>query len=121
MKVYALPKELAFDDPDFRNYDADKERDRETEHLAKVKDWLIKNGYTGKYTGEELAEPHADGYARYLLADGRKSYLIHLPYGDAWDNPNVRYLPKREVIKRIEARKRINALFAEKRKERENA
>ncbi len=101
MKVYSCPDEVQFPEPDFTSYDLAKEQAREQAHSEALKAWLIEQGYTGPYTGEILLEPHADGYAQYMMADGRSSCLIHLPYGDAWNSPNVTHLPKKEVIARI--------------------
>lgn len=109
MKVYSCPAEVPWAETDYINYDPAKEASRELEHMIKLKEWLIQAGYTGKYTGEVLSEPRGDGYANYMMADGKKSCLIHLPYGDAWDCPNVEFLPKAEVIKRIERRKAFAA------------
>ena len=107
MKVYGCPDECAWSDPDYANYDFDKERKREEEHAAKLKAWLIEQGYSGQYTGEIFQEPHADGYAQYMMGDkAGKSILIHLPYGDGWDSRNVEFLPRAEVIRRIEVRKK---------------
>lgn len=102
MKVYACPEECPAPEPDYSNYDFAKEQKRQDEHQAKLKAWLQANGYSGKYTGEIYATPRGDGYAQYMVGDGRSFCLIHLPYGDAWDDPDVRYLPKKEIIKRIE-------------------
>ncbi len=106
MKVCAPPDEVPWSEPDYANYDPAKEARREEEHRIALKEWLIKAGYDGKYTGEILSEPMADGYANYMMADkGRSSFLVHLPYGDAWDSRNVEFLPRAEVIKRIERKK----------------
>jgi hypothetical protein len=106
MKVYACPDECQFPEPDYSNYNPDNERKREEEHQLKLKQWLADAGYTGPYTGEIYSTPRADGYANYMIGDkGRSGILIHLPYGDGWDSPDVEYLPKAEIIKRIKQRK----------------
>jgi len=108
MKVSTLP--VPFTEPDYSKglaFDIEAEQKCEQENLQANIEWLKANGYTGKYTGEEYATGFADGYARYLFADaGKTSYLLHLPYGDAWHDPNVQYIPKKEVIRRIEANKK---------------
>lgn len=117
MKVYSVPAELPAPEPDFRNYDFDRERRREQEHQEKLKEWLREQGYTGARTGEILSEPMADGYANYMLAEnarGARGILIHLPYGDGWHSPNVEHLPKKEVHRRIDARKALAEIFAKK-------
>lgn len=113
MKIYAPP--VKWDEPNYTNYNPDTERTREESHRAALRDWLKTNGYTGKYSGEIFRTPMADGYACYMLAEGKgkKAFLIHLPYGDAWNSRDVRFLPKAEIIKRIESDKKIAALFKE--------
>jgi len=113
MKVYSLPKELRATLPehDYLN-DSWKICDRrEQEHREAVKQWFIDHGFTGKNTGGILQMPMGDGYAEYMLAEGSKSCLIHLPYGDAWNDPDVEFLPKKEVVKRIKGREEIAKLF----------
>lgn len=112
MKVYKCP--IDFADPDYGSYDVAKERAREAAHREALKAWLIAKGWKGKHTGKTLRMPMADGYAEYMLADGAKSALIHLPYGDAWDSRDVAFLPKTEVLKRIAQDEKLAALFAKK-------
>ncbi len=114
MKVYSLPKEVPAPQPDYSHYDHAKEMKAEQDHKAALKAYLIRMGYTGKYTGEIYQEQIADGYALYMVADGPKAGLIHLPYGDAYQSRDVQFVPKKEVFRRIEAHKKFNALFANK-------
>ena len=119
MKIYAVPDAVPFAAPDYTNgYDFAAENKREAEHQEKLKQHLIAEGYIGKYTGEVARFPHADSYAAYMLADGNGAYgpsfLVHLPYGDAWNDPNVRYLPKKEIVANIERGKNLRKLFASK-------
>lgn len=109
MKVYGSP--VVPPKVDYLNYDRDKETKRENEHREAVKKWLLDNGYKGKRTGETVRFGVADGYAEYMLGEGRKSVLIHLPYGDGYHYRDVRFLPKAEIIRRIEADKNLTALF----------
>jgi hypothetical protein len=114
MKVYACPAELPEPETDYKNYDRAKEAAKIEAHKAALKNWLKGSGYTGKRTGETVRFQVADGYAEYMLADGRKSALIHLPYYDGYSYPDVAYLPKKEILRRIEAEKNFAALFAKK-------
>ena len=109
MKVYASP--VPFAEPDYRNYNREVEIKREKDHQDAIRAWLKTNGFTGKHSGEVYRTPIADGYAEYILADGPKSFLIHLPYGDAYNDPNIRFIPKKEIIRRIEADKAWRANF----------
>lgn len=117
MKVYTLPSELeaTIPQPDYSSsYDRDKEIAAENAHKDSIKQWLKDNGYNGKHTGGILRMPIADGAAEYMLADGNPSILIHLPYGDAWNHPDVTYLPKNVIVKRINADKAIRKMFEER-------
>lgn len=116
MKVYALPNELMETVPehDYLNTNPEDWFAAEREHCEQICEWLRENGYRGKNTGRILQMPVADGYARYMVAEGSRSFLLYLPYGDGYDDPNVEFLPKKEVIKRIDERDRINKLFESK-------
>jgi hypothetical protein len=111
MKVYSTP--VPFPEPNYANYDTDKELAREDAHQAELKAWLVANGATGPRTGQILREPWADGSANYMYADRPKgSYLVLLPYGDAWQSPNVAHLPKAEVLKRLDRGVAMAKLFS---------
>jgi hypothetical protein len=114
MKVYGLPEELEATIPeiDYVNFDYDAMIESEDIHRESIKQWLLDNGYTGKHTGGILRMPIADGHAEYMLADGNPSILIHLPYGDAWNHPDVTFLPKKEIVKRIQNDEAMRKLFS---------
>jgi len=112
MKVYACP--IPAPNPDYANYDREKENAKIEAHKLQVTSWLKTKGYTGKRTGEIVRFQVADGYAEYMLGDGRKSILIHLPYYDGYQYGDVRFLPKAEIIRRIEAEKEFAKLFEKK-------
>ncbi len=114
MKIYSCPKEVPAPEPDYSNYDHTKELRAEEEHQTKLAAWLRSKGYTGKHTGAIYREGVADGYAVYMLADGPKSCLIHLPYGDAYQSQNAQFVPKAEIVKRIDAKKQFAALMAKR-------
>ena len=111
MKIFKCPKEVSEPKPDYANYDYKTQVEAEKKHMADLKEWLKKAGYTGKYTGEIYKEPVADGYALYMVADGSKSGLIHLGYGDGYQSRDVSFLPKKEVFRRIDADKKFYAMF----------
>lgn len=98
MKVYGCPQTLPA--PEF-DLDYKKQEAAEQEHQEKLKQWLINNGYTNKHTGEIYRTRAGDGCAQYMIADGNPSCLVHLPYGDAWQAPDVEFLSKKEILKRI--------------------
>jgi hypothetical protein len=113
MKIYSCPEACPVPETDYRNYDYDKELKKEAEHQAALKIWLHSQGYTGKNTGKVVLFPAADGHAIYMLAEGgRKSILIHLPYGDAWQYPDAAFLPKKEILSRIKLQEMWDAEYA---------
>lgn len=108
MKVYSSPIPFEYD---YSDYNHKAYCEAEDKHQETLKAWLVENGYTGKNTGRILSEPVADGSAMYMLAEGKRSFLVHLPYGDAYQSRDVSFLPKAEVLRRIEAKERLNELF----------
>lgn len=113
MKVYGCPAEVPAPKVDYFHFDIKKVDADENAHKAALKAWLIKAGYTGKDTGKVASFGVADGGAQYLFGDkGAKSILIHLPYGDAYQYPDVRFLPVAEVRRRLNQAEKFAALFA---------
>jgi hypothetical protein len=111
MKVYAAPEGIECN-TDYKNYNFETEKAREAKYEADIKQWLLDEGYTGKHTGRIFHIPMGDGYARYMFADApRKSCLIHIATGDAWNCPEVQFLPKTEVIRRMDAEEEFRKLF----------
>lgn len=111
MKIYSCPKQFPAPTPDYSNYNRAKEEKAEIDHIAQLKEHFIACGYNGKYTGKIYREGVADGYAVYMVVDGPKSFLIHLPYGDGYTAQNVQFLPKKEIIRRIDAQENFNRMF----------
>lgn len=118
MKVFSVPEAVPFPTADFANYDFKAEQAREEAHKQALRQHLRDMGYTGKHNGKIARFPIADGYAQYMLADGNgrygSSFLIHLPYCDAWHYHDIGYLPKKAIVERIEQQDRADALFAKK-------
>jgi len=117
MKVYSLPKDLPAPKPDYKNWDSKKEQAREQNHTDKLKEHLLKQGFTGKMTGKIYREGVGDGYALYMVADVPKevktsqSFLVHLPYGDAYQSRNVSFIPKTEIFRRIKTKENFKKIF----------
>jgi hypothetical protein len=110
MKVYGTPEHIKLT-PDYSNYNRVEEQRKEDEYKAAIKQWLVSEGYTGPHTGEIIRFGVADGYAQYMFADGgRRSFLVHLDIGDAYQYRDVEYIPKAEILRRIERSK--TSLFA---------
>jgi hypothetical protein len=117
MDIFSCPDEVPAPTPDYRNYDNRTEMAKEEAHKVALKTWLAARGFTGKHTGGIAQFQVADGYAQYMLADaprgsGLKTFLIHLPYGDAWQYQGVEHFPKKAIVEEIERRDRLNAMFS---------
>lgn len=114
MKVYDLPAEVPAPEVDYREYDFKREGEKQEEHTNRLIDWLKAAGYSGKNTGKIVSFQVADGHASYMLAEGKTSALIHLPYGDAYEYRDVNFLPKKEILRRIEAKGKLKSIFGGK-------
>lgn len=110
MKVFEV-KEVPFTSQLMQTFDVNKELELQKEHQIQLEAWLRKNGWNGKNTGKIARFRVADGYAAYMMADGPKSVLVHLPYGDRYHYRDVEFLPKKEVLKRIEAHEKLAKFF----------
>ncbi|WP_285905119.1 hypothetical protein [Pseudodesulfovibrio pelocollis] len=113
MKIYSCPASLEFT-YDYSKYFAEGYSKAEEEHKTQLLQFLKDAGYTGENTGRIYKEPVADGYAMYMYADTPtgKAILIHLPYGDSYSSMNAQYVPKEEILRRIEADEQIDAMFS---------
>jgi hypothetical protein len=81
--VYALPKELPWAEPDYKNYDYRAEQAREDEYTKKLQEWC-KARNKGNTVGEIIMWGVADGYAQYMVVNEKPLQLFHLPFGDAY-------------------------------------
>ena len=116
-KIYKIPDEI--DEPafDFANFDLSRHREKIEAYHAEVKAWLVeKGGATGPHTGRIYSEPVADGHASYMVMDGpgRKFALIHMGYDDGYQSRNVGFLPKSEILKRIDQADKRSEFFRRK-------
>lgn len=112
MKVYSPPRDVPAPEVDYANFDLERLQKDEEEHGAKLKAWLEERGYDGPNTGRVLNVPIADGHASYMMAEGASdSFLVHLPYGDAYQSMDVQFLPKEEVVARLDAQDRLSEAF----------
>ncbi len=75
---------------------------QESAHQEQVAAWLRCNGYGGPLTGKTVGFGVCDGTALYMYGDaGAKSILIHLPYGDAYQYRDIKFLPRKEIERRL--------------------
>lgn len=115
MKVYSLPAELTATLPehDYINDSYEVWAKEEADHKETIRVWLKKMGFTGKNSGLIYKSQIADGYAEYMMVEGpgQRSSLMHLPYCDGYQDPDVSYLPKKEILERIKGRAKIDKLF----------
>jgi len=81
--VYALPKELPWAEPDYKNYDSCAEQAREDAYAKKLAEWC-KARKKGAAVGEIIMWGVADGYAQYMVVNEKPLQLFHLPFGDAY-------------------------------------
>ena len=115
-KVYSAPDEIKVPDFDFKKSRTENLQNEQA-FIEELRNWIKRNYTKGKYVGEELDIPHADGYARYLVVSLKPATLIHMPLCDAWHAPQVDYMPSKVIKQTIDGRKEIDALFAKRREE----
>lgn len=113
MKVYAAPEGIQEPKwPSPYSYEAMVAEEKRFEDECRK--WLADNGYNGPNSGKIVRFGVADGYAAYMLAEGRRSFLMHMPFGDAYQYRDVEFLPKAEILKRIKQEEGLKAIFGRK-------
>lgn len=113
MKVYGIPDDVPLSKPDYNGSNRDEFERAEKAHFEQLILWAKTHGYNGPRTGQIYHTPMADGYAQYMVCDnGAKSFLMHLPYIDGYHDPNVQFVPKAEVYKRIDRPASVAKLFS---------
>jgi len=105
MKVYSAPTEIPV--PVFESFQDYHDYDKAQEaHVETVKAYAKKYG-KGKYKGEEIRFPVADGYARYVVF--APTALIHLEVDDAWHFQYTNLLTAKALTEQIEQDKKYKA------------
>jgi len=104
MQMYSFPEEVDYE-PEYTG-SFDEWQKREEDPKARLIKWLKENDFNGPNTGKIYYTPRGDGSAMYMIAhathgSGRKSGLMHLPYGDAWDCPNIQYIPQKVIFESV--------------------
>lgn len=82
-KVYNPPEGFDPPQPDYENYDFEKQLQAEEAWIAKLAEWC-KAGDKGDTVGEVIRHGVGDGYAQYMVCTEKPLTLIHLAIGDAW-------------------------------------
>lgn len=109
IKVYAPPKELK--KPKFgKNHDWKKYQKDTEKYFESIKNFCATEG-SGKYKGEVVYFPFADGRATYVVYSTTPMELIHCDIYDAYDYPYIERLNKKDIIDQIESEKRMAELF----------
>ncbi len=110
MKIYSGINGVPVPEPDYKNYDFDREEAREEEYIKGIKARCIaRNGSKSPYVGKEVGFPCADGYARYVVLSSKE--LVHLAVGDAWDYPYAHRLTFKDIKEKIDRGESIRKLF----------
>jgi len=111
IEVLEVPDEARFAQTPAGPFDHAAETRRESEHSAALEAWLRKHGWNGPRTGQVVRRTIADGHAVYMYGDGSAPCLVHLPYGDAYHDPDIRYLPIPQIERLLERQIRFDATF----------
>lgn len=117
MKIYGVPDDVHV--PDFSesfvngSYDRRKDDEITEKFYAELEAKLRDMGYDKKRTGRIVRFPIADGMAQYMVAEGSKTILVHLPLHDAYSIPeaHARGLRVADIRRMVDAKR----LFGETR------
>src|SRR6187402_124243 len=83
-KIFVMPKSAPPPpEPDYQNYDAQKEQAAEEAYLVALKKFL-RSRCRSPWVGEVVRTPVADGHATYMVCSGSPFAFVHLQLGDAW-------------------------------------
>lgn len=114
MQVYSAPEHIKYD-PDYGNYNFEKEQEKEAKFRKELLEWAHANGYTGKNTGKIARFGVADGYAEYFVIESARRFaLVHMPFGDAYQMPYINRLTKADILKNIVQEETLRAIFGRK-------
>lgn len=104
-KLYELPIKLP--ETDYKNYNYEKEREKEAQYLEDCRNWLKANGYNDKLTGKVISFGVGDGYAQYMVLREKPLSLAHLAFGDAYQvsGATIRGLTLADVKRMVAADK----------------
>ena len=92
-------------------FDSEGFNKAEKKYMEELKEFCLKRK-KGKYVGETVKFPFADGQAVYMVASLRPLELVHVPLGDAWDYPYIERLKASDIVENIESRKSLEKLFS---------
>ena len=114
-KVCRPPEGFDPPEPDYKNYDFDKEQKLEEEYLKRLSTWCKEHG-SGELAGETIRSGVADGYALYMVVTERPLQLIHITLGDAYSMGPVweRGLRISDVRQMVEREKGLAELFRQR-------
>ena len=108
IKVWAPPAELK--KPKWNSKTDWQQHRKNTEaYFERIKKFCAEQG-SGKYKGEVVRFPFADGQAIYVVYSSTPMELIHCDIYDAYDYPYITRLSKRDIIDEIESEKRMEQL-----------
>lgn len=113
--MFSCPDACPAPEPDYANYDFEKEQAAEAAHQEALAAWLKANGWAGPRTGKIVRFGVADGHAAYMVADGSRGFsLIHLPYGDAYQFMGIQHWTKKAILEQLDREEKLAALFSKK-------
>jgi hypothetical protein len=81
------------------------------DHVKQVSEYAKKHG-KGKFAGEEIQFPVADGAARYIVFSSSPVVLIHLAVGDAWQFQYANRITATDIKEQVERRGKLSKMFA---------
>jgi hypothetical protein len=106
VEIFSTPEEIKKPKFNFDTFMEDEEK-----YIKQIAQWLKDNGYNGKYSGEVIKIPHADGYAHYMVISLKPLEIFHLDIGDAWHSEFAELLTVAKVKEMVTRQKALDEMF----------
>lgn len=110
MKIYAPPSKI-IEPKLLKGRELNPDYDQECEQFTQKLREFCKETSNHKYAGEVARFLVADGYAEYMIIDGRR--VIHLPLGDSYEFPYAERLLISDFIEKVEKERKWKELAAQ--------
>lgn len=120
MAVYTTPDGIEIPNVKWEGANiAQRIKEADDKYRAELKAWCIERNPEQEHVGEIVRYPVADGTAEYMVAATKPLQLIHLETGDKYWYEGIERFKLKDILKKIDQQKSLEAFLAENRAKRE--